>query len=207
MREARAPSVSTGPGAPKPLGHSSLIHPEQRQEGTKITVPKHTDHGTLGSLEVGWTLQIQAQGMCLIVSGQQGTCKPFTCQAAVHHVVFPPKPENSLVWGFHRIHGLLSHFFKMLSTFFAPKECMNVSPYGLQHSLGVIFKPWRRKKAVSAANLQIMKPWTCQMAQTRKDSGSIQDRGLLQVSPQRRTHGMVPQIPYCNWKWKAAPTA
>lgn len=89
---------------------------------------------------MGWTLQIQAQGMCWLMSEQQGSGSPRTCQAAVHHVVLSPKPEDSLVWGLHRTQGLLSHFLKMFTTFFTPKERVNVSPYGLQHSLGVIFK-------------------------------------------------------------------
>lgn len=53
------------------------------------------------------------------------------------HIVLPPKPKNSFVWSFHRIHELLNHFLKMFITFLAPKECANVSPHGLQHSLGV----------------------------------------------------------------------
>lgn len=104
--------------------------------------------------------------MRLIVWGQRGTCRPLTCQAAVHHVVLPPKPEDSLVCSFHRIHGLFSHFLKMFTTFFTTKECVNVSPYGLQHSLGVIFKSCRKKKAISPASLQLTKPWTHDMAQT-----------------------------------------
>lgn len=65
---------------------------------------------------------------------------PLTCQAAVYEVMFLPKPENGLVWGFHGIHGLFSHFLKVLAALLTPKEGVNVPPDGLQHCLWVVFK-------------------------------------------------------------------
>lgn len=70
---------------------------------------------------------------------------PPTCQAAVHQVVLLPKPENCLVGGFHRVHGLFSHLFKVLPAFLTAKEGADVTPDGLQHCLGVAFETCRGK--------------------------------------------------------------
>lgn len=132
QREKKEPhQCLQGPGAPRSMGHNGLRHPEQAvARRNQHSCPKHPDQGSLAALK--WAGPSKSRlSMCSTVSEEQRRCKPLTCQAAVHHVVLPPKPENSLVWGFHRIHGLLSHFLKMLTTFFAPKECVNVSPYGL----------------------------------------------------------------------------
>lgn len=72
---------------------------------------------------------------------------PLTCQAAVDHVMLLPKPEDCLVRGFHGIHRFFSHFLKMLTAFLTPEEDVNVPPDGLQHCLGVVFKPCGGTKA------------------------------------------------------------
>lgn len=140
--------MSTGPGAPKPTGHSALRHPRQAVARGNLLSSNTLSRAPLGALKWVRPSKSRLKVMCSSV-GIARTCRPLTCQAAVYHVVLPPKPENSLVWSFHRIHGLLSHFLKMFTTFFAPKECANVSPDGLQHSLGVTFKACRKKERTS----------------------------------------------------------
>lgn len=134
--------------------------------------------------------------------GTAGASRPLTCQAAVHHVVLPPKPENSLVWSFHRIHGLLSHFLKMFTTLFAPKECANVSPHGLQHSLGVTFKACRRKESQrhQPAGHQ---PWACQMAHTEKPQVASKSMQW----PREKPRDGLPRCHSPTGVVKAAPSA
>lgn len=62
---------------------------------------------------------------------------PPTCQAAVHAVVLLPKPENRLVRGPHRVHGLGGQALKVLPTLLTAEEGADVPPDGLQHGLGV----------------------------------------------------------------------